>query len=592
MSRLQPHQRPVHPAIIELCRRADRFVPDQLAQHPPHIAEALHARFLRTRDRDGRPAACRELRDYTDAARYMLPPNAGEDSLRAWAKARARECAIYMARHLDPDEQYAAGHTMVRAWGLVPPEPAGEITTEGCNARMRCERWWRRQARVAHGRLLEREARALGLVHKRAGLYVSEDGFHRWSDRQRANALTLADTEAICEDTGESFNLAEIAATGPANPKHRRAELMVRVRGLDEVAQRRGDVGLFITWTVPPELHAVDSRSCKPGQGARVTPREGQAWLRDQWARARAELHRQGVTYYGLRVAEPHHDGTPHWHLLLWVPEGQAPTLRNVLRDYVMDGDTRPSRRRHAQKTVEIDRNRGSAAGYIAKYVAKAVDGHELDGIVTRDADGREVWLDRDAADAAARVRAWASTWGIRQFQFYGTPPVTVWRELRRLDRITTSRTAEAIRKAADAGEWDRYVMLMGGPCCPRDAQAARCRYMADSGAGRYGEPRKKLFVECDGRPFITRPLTWVIEYRPGGKGDVGAGINDGDMDRGVFSNRLPGGRPIERDGEAGAPWTRGNNCTEVRARGPDGRNKGGRISVQSGRPQPDHGGG
>lgn len=635
MSGLLPHQRRVHPAIVELCRRADNFVPDQLAQHPAHIARALHSRFLRTRDRDGRPQACRELREYTDATRYMLPANAGEETLRGWARARARECRLFMARHDDPDAQYAAGYTMVRQWGLTPPEPAGEITTAGCIARMRCERWWRRQVRVAHGRRLEREARALGLVHKRAGLYVSEDAFGRWHGRQRTNALTLADTEAICEDTGEALNLAEIAASGPANPKHRRAELMVRVRGLEEVAQRRGDVGLFVTWTVPPELHAVDSRSCTPGEGARVTPREAQGWLRDQWARARAELHRQAIQVYGLRVAEPHHDGTPHWHLLLWVPEGQAPTLRKVLREYVTAGDTRPDRRRHAQKCIEIDRNRGSAAGYVAKYVAKAVDGHALDGVVTRDADGREVWLDRDPADAASRVRAWASTWGIRQFQFFGCPPVTVWRELRRLDRITTSRTAEAIRAAADAGEWDRYVRLMGGPCVPRDARPARCRYMADSGTGRYGEPRKKIFVECDGRPYVTRPLSWVIEYRPGGCGNEatesragavarGAGISDrhgkgvdrsalhaipehsgclckaeGAAQRGhaVYpgvSAENQGMAPaagkvelLERGREACAPWTRGNNCTEVRARGPDERDSGGGIRVRAGRPPP-----
>ena len=50
------------------------------------------------------------------------------------------------------------------------------------------------------------------------------------------------------------------------------------------------------------------------------------------WARIRACWKRKGITAFGVRIAEPHHHGTPHWHLLIFM----KPTDRTRIRESVV----------------------------------------------------------------------------------------------------------------------------------------------------------------------------------------------------------------------------------------------------------------
>ncbi|WBA15132.1 replication endonuclease [Salinivibrio proteolyticus] len=138
----------------------------------------------------------------------------------------------------------------------------------------------------------------------------------------------------------------------------------------------------------------------------------------------RAKLQREDVRFYGFRVVEPQHDGTPHWHLLLFVEPAHYDTLITTMRDYALreDGDETGAEQ-HRFTEVKIDPNKGSATGYIAKYISKNIDGDHLDAGI----------YGEDPKCAAARVDTWAACWSIRQFQQLGGCSVTVWRELRRL---------------------------------------------------------------------------------------------------------------------------------------------------------------
>jgi hypothetical protein len=249
------------------------------------------------------------------------------------------------------------------------------------------------------------------------------------------------------------------------------------------------------------------------------TPGDAQKHLQKVWARIRAKLARHGITLYGFRVAEPNHDGCVHWHLLVFAPGWCLRRIRWTFRDHALrDSPNERGAQKHRVTFVEIDPAKGTAAGYIAKYIAKNIDGHALD----QDLFGG------DPIEAAARVDAWASCWGIRQFQQLGGPPVTVWRELRRIEG-EESGVLETARDSADRGDWAAFVQTMGGPTCPRQSHPVKLAKATDlitfdektgevahtsPALNKYGEPAAAqiIGVACDGQITATRWHVWDLK--------------------------------------------------------------------------------
>ena len=484
--------------------RAEQF-PKLPGKFLPHVAGEYRRRFTA----GGIPAANEFLLDTTAAlegAAWRL--SSSDEDLRLWSANRAQEFARMAARIGDKDIAFLVLSEAARRRGIQPPAGEKGRTVEGAVARLCCPLWWRRQVRKAHGRRVEGSAIGLGLVHTRAGLYASDETVGRRREQRSRNRAMLEAMLAVNEQ-GQEYTLAALADLSVSNPIIRRGELMTRMAGFEQCAERLGHVGEFYTVTCPSRMHARHSQSGEVNSNYDgTTPGAAQQYLCALWGRARAALARSCVRPYGFRVAEPHHDGTPHWHLLLFVPGGQVAELRATLRRYALrDSPDEVGAQRHRFQAVEIDRSKGTAAGYLAKYVAKNIDAYGLDR-VDEDLTGR-----RDPKECAARVDAWASCWGIRQFQQIGGPPVTVWRELRRLDEQPEG-VLENVRFAADQGEWGRYVERMGGPLAPRAQAPVKVAVAWSDKSGRYGEPlgNRIYGVECGGDVVRSRIHEWRVE--------------------------------------------------------------------------------
>lgn len=376
-------------------------------------------------------------------------------------------------------------------------------------------RWWRRQIRTQFNRRLESVLRDMQFVcaKKRNG-YVSKLLLTRHVGNQIRNQKTLNSLDCVRND-GLTLSMSDCVAASVANPTNRRTELMVRMRGFEEIATGLEYSGLFVTLTTPSRFHAVTSRGHRNPKYNGSTPRDGSDWLNKTWALIRSKLARAGVKIFGFRVAEPHQDGTPHWHLLVFMPPDQVKLFQAIFKDYaLLDSPEEAGAQRYRCDFKIIDPARGSATGYIAKYVAKNIDGYSNDWDVEAQCDGNE---------GAQRVRAWASLWGIRQFQQIGSVSVTVWRELRRtLEKSETNQQVIIdIRDAANRGDWAEFVRLMGGPNCPRANLALRPFELETPRQNYYGESVKKLIgvvlqrvARAVDTVFVTREHSWRVEQR------------------------------------------------------------------------------
>lgn len=430
-------------------------------------------------------------------------------------------------------------------WGALMADTLTERQAHSGILRMMAPDWW--YLRLKRARDIQREhlAIAVGQVQKAASAYVSRKTLGEWVEQKKRNTEFFKKFDLINED-GDRIALSDMVYGSVANPAIRRCELMVRMRGFEDIANEQGLAGEFYTITAPSRFHAVHSKGGFVSQWNGSNPQDTQRYLCGVWAKCRAAISRAGIKVFGFRVVEPHHDGTPHWHMLLFMLPQDVDAVRDILCYYARLEDSEELQSPHALRArfhVEpIDPEKGSATGYIAKYISKNIDGFALDG-ETDEETGENL---RDMSKA---VTAWASRWRIRQFQQIGGAPVTVWRELRRLrdQRLTDSRMDDVLA-AADVGDWAAYTQLQGGALVKRRDLVVRLAYEITEQGNEYAEDVQR--VQGIYSPLIpdSEVCTRLIKWQKVAK------LAEASAEAG-FSRAT------------GAAWSSVNNCTEGGAR-------------------------
>ncbi|MGP8956527.1 replication endonuclease [Enterobacter mori] len=401
-------------------------------------------------------------------------------------------------------------------WERVTKKYVGHDEIAPAVMRMFNEVWWRGRLRRIAASWREHLQIAVGNVSKKRHAYASKNCVTDWREQKRRTREFLKGLDLEDED-GNRISLIEKYDGSVANPAIRRCELMTRIRGFENICNELGYVGEFYTLTAPSKYHATTKAGYRNSKWNGASPSDTQGYLTGLWARIRAKLHREEIRVFGIRVAEPHHDATPHWHMLMFMLPEDVERVRLIIRNYAWEEDHHELKSDKAKKArfhaEAIDPEKGSATGYVAKYISKNIDGYALDG-ETDDESGELL------KETAPAVSAWAARWHIRQFQFIGGAPVTVYRELRRLADTETAHGLSvefaAVHDAADAGDWAGYVNAQGGPFVRRDDLQVRTLYEPRAEFNQYGEETVSIRGVYDaavgaGTPILTRLTQWKI---------------------------------------------------------------------------------
>ena len=356
----------------------------------------------------------------------------------------------------------------------------------------RRERCWRHHVQQLRDRAkaARQAASALfGTVGRGGDDYADSYSLARWQERQKAAQRWARERFILIDKGGETIRVPLTEVMEMAS-KAGLSQLYAMHLGLDEHAKDERLAAVFITLTLPPQYHPNPSKG-RARWNPRLMPEQADEALNRLWQRFRARLAKRGIRPLGLRVIEPHKDGCPHLHALLYVPPDRVAQVDATLT--AMRPEPVPGRRT-ATKLEVINRERGTPSTYVMKYLIKSRN----DGQAARKAAGGESG-DGDHLAAHDRVRAWASERGLRRFGWVGLHGFNaIWRAIHKRRELPAS-APQAFHEAHAALKARRYKDALAAMGALRDGRT-RMRLEYQEVENRYGEIVKKaMAVKLEG---------------------------------------------------------------------------------------------
>lgn len=305
----------------------------------------------------------------------------------------------------------------------------GEIPYDlipGALARLRCATWWRGRLWRLRCQWREEQLRAVMLVHKHASPYISSEALIQQREQWRRSAEFIRAHDLV-NDAGFVMNMEDVVNASASNPHLRYIEMMTTCKGLENLAEMRGDKAMFYTITCPSKYHATLKSGKRNPKWSTKTVKESSDYLVNLFAGIRKKLSRLGLRWYGVRIAEPHHDGTVHWHLMCIMQKQDRAAITQVMRDFAIRED-RQELGRDIKPRFDVKpvlKSKGTITSYLTKYLGKNVRGSNLRGKLDK-ATGKPIVskeTGQPLGEDTERAVAWASLHGVQQSVFLASLP-------------------------------------------------------------------------------------------------------------------------------------------------------------------------
>lgn len=204
---------------------------------------------------------------------------------------------------------------------------------------------------------------------------LTADDFQSVKTKLHKQAQFLKNTYLYDKSTCTPIPLDKIIVSTYHNPQRYYGEIQNRINTLVDIAQEKGLKPVFMTLTLPSEYHPKKEIRLANGKTKTVdnkkyngmSPRESTKILTRMFARLRHDRSLKDIGKHQrdyFRVNEPHKDGTPHTHILMFLPEERIPRVIKAFK-HLFD-----SKANDIQKITDDIKN---ATAYVMKYINKTL---------------------------------------------------------------------------------------------------------------------------------------------------------------------------------------------------------------------------
>jgi len=378
----------------------------------------------------------------------------------------------------------------------------GITTCDGKSMRGKLNRysnnkWWWSKIKPIYNRSIENVMRYINVIWNGFQVYVSDRFLTLRRENKKRNEIFLKSLIAL-KDSSEEIELSKISDSSLSNPNNRVAELKARIAGFEQYADKYGYKTDLVTVTAPSRFHCVHKNGTSNITWDESSVRTVHQYFTNLWDCIISKFHRDNIQASGFRIVEPHHDGTPHWHFVLFTNSNHRELASNIIHKYFLK-DSPYEKGASEHRVIVKDLSQRRKSNFKGSYILKGID------LSPKNKSKKNF-------ENSERINAWGCVWGIRQFDQFGGPSVNLWREARRIAQ--NSKVDEnPIWKSVLNGDWCEFIEICGGLNISKDDRKIKIFKEFDETLNSYGEEKGNVIsgLVIDEKLHKLKPLLWEI---------------------------------------------------------------------------------